>query len=89
MNILKSKIFFGIMCVITIYCIWEYFQNVDKQKKADDVMQSLSPSTRASYNNEYNKGTAKRDSAKNADIIVGGISGIFVCYYIFTNFIKK
>ena len=89
MNIFKSKIFFGVMCVITILCIWEYFQNVDKQRIADEAMQSLSPSLRAYVNEDYIQGNADRDRAKNTDIIVGGISGIFVVYYIFTNFIKK
>jgi hypothetical protein len=97
-GILKSKIFFGIMCIITIYCIYEYTRNIDFQKTADkakklaDELNTAGMLTAAEYKEieeAYKKGNNDRDGAKKADLIVGGISGIFVIYYIFTNYIKK
>jgi hypothetical protein len=89
------------VCFITIYCIWEYYQNTGLQKKADDFKTlvdneyALVVKTTENikiYNdfiNAYTEATSKRNESKNADLMVGGICGIFVGYYIFTNFIKK
>lgn len=91
MNIFKSKIFFGIIFVLYVFCVFTYGNNTGLQAAADNLkkdFQNSYSSTSATYQTMmslYKEGTDERNLISMVCQIIAVPSLIFIIYYLSKN----